>query len=127
MYSSSGKTAWNPYGMPLAMTIILITSGVTLTLAHASLCVRGMKLAAILQPLALTLVLAVLFLALQAFEYVNLPISINDGVLGSVFFMSTGFHGFHVLVGSVFLAVCLYRLYKGYMVSDNHVSFECAI
>jgi len=70
--------------------------------------------------------LALLFLSLQGFEYVNLPISINDGVFGSTFFMATGFHGFHVLVGGVMLTVCFVRLMTQYIVSDSHPALECA-
>jgi heme/copper-type cytochrome/quinol oxidase subunit 3 len=74
------------------------------------------------------LCLALLFLFLQAVEYANLPISINDGVFGSTFFMATGFHGFHVLVGSIFLFVCLVRhgMHR-FLTSDSHASYEFAI
>jgi heme/copper-type cytochrome/quinol oxidase subunit 3 len=113
--------------MPLAMTVVLITSGLTLTASHVALC-RKKATQNVIDMLALTLFLAVVFLFLQAFEYVNIPLSINDGVFGSTFFMATGFHGFHVLVGSIFLGVCLvrhnfYRLFT----SDSHSSYEFAI
>lgn len=109
------------------MTAILITSGLTLTASHVALC-HKLPTSNVLNPLAVTLVLAVTFLFIQAFEYVNLPISINDGVFGSTFFMATGFHGFHVLVGSIFLTVCFVRhaLYR-FFTSDSHSSYEFAI
>jgi heme/copper-type cytochrome/quinol oxidase subunit 3 len=120
-------SSWNSLNMPLAMTVVLITSGLTLTASHVALC-RKKATQNVIDMLALTLFLAVVFLFLQAFEYVNIPLSINDGVFGSTFFMATGFHGFHVLVGSIFLGVCLvrhnfYRLFT----SDSHSSYEFAI
>lgn len=121
------QSSWNALNIPFAMTAVLIASGFTLTASHVALCHKS-PTSAVLQPLALTLFLAISFLFVQAFEYVNLPISINDGVFGSTFFMATGFHGFHVLVGSIFLFVCyirhaLYRLFT----SDSHASYEFAI
>jgi heme/copper-type cytochrome/quinol oxidase subunit 3 len=126
LHTLVGTSTWNPYNMPLAMTLILVTSGFTLTASHVALCIKYGSLNAALRPLAVTLVLAVSFLLLQAFEYVNLPISINDGIFGSTFFMATGFHGFHVLVGSIFLAVCLVRMYKRFFACDDHFSLEAA-
>lgn len=121
------SSSWNPLNMPLSMTAILISSGLTLTASHVSLC-HKLPSSDVSIPLVLTLVLAVLFLCLQAIEYVNLPISINDGVFGSTFFMATGFHGFHVFVGSIFLAVCYIRhgLHR-FLTSDSHASYEFAI
>jgi heme/copper-type cytochrome/quinol oxidase subunit 3 len=113
--------------MPLAMTLILVISGVTLTASHMGVCNIYGALKNAMDPLIVTLVLAIGFLILQAFEYVNLPISINDGIFGSTFFMATGFHGFHVLVGGIFLTVCLLRLYGRFIVGDSHPGFECAI
>ena len=126
LHTLIGTSTWNPYNMPLAMTFILVTSGFTLTASHVALCIKYGSLGAALRPLAVTLVLAVSFLLLQAFEYVNLPISINDGIFGSTFFMATGFHGFHVLVGTIFLAVCLFRMYKRFFACDDHFSLEAA-
>jgi cytochrome c oxidase subunit 3 len=127
MFALVGTSTWKPYGMPLAMTFILITSGLTLTASHIAICVEHGSLMAAIRPLVVTLILAFSFLLLQFFEYVNLPISINDGIFGSTFFMATGFHGFHVLVGSIILAVCLLRMYQRFFASDGHVSFECGI
>ena len=113
--------------MPLAMTFILITSGLTLTASHVAICLPYGSIFAALRPLLVTLVLAFSFLLLQFFEYVNIPLSINDGVFGSTFFMATGFHGFHVLVGSIILVICLIRMYERFYASDAHVSYECGI
>lgn len=94
---------WDPYVIPLAMTIVLITSGITVTAAHTYVRLNEKQSAFI--ELSLTLVLAIVFLFLQIFEYVNSPFSINTSVFGSTFFMTTGFHGFHVLIGGIFLSV----------------------
>jgi heme/copper-type cytochrome/quinol oxidase subunit 3 len=67
-----------------------------------------------------------MFTILQLFEYIDAPFNINDGIYGSTFFMATGFHGFHVLVGTIFLAVCLYRGIKYHFTDKHHVGFEAA-
>jgi cytochrome c oxidase subunit 3 len=85
------------------MTLVLITSGVTVTAAHTYVRLNDKKSAFF--ELSLTLLLAVVFMLLQIFEYVNCPFSINTSVFGSTFFMTTGFHGFHVLIGGIFLSV----------------------
>jgi heme/copper-type cytochrome/quinol oxidase subunit 3 len=76
--------------------------------------------------LILTIVLAVFFTALQVLEYVEAPFSIADGVYGSTFFMATGFHGFHVFIGTCFLTVCLVRLLKNHFTREHHFGFEAA-
>jgi cytochrome c oxidase subunit 3 len=116
---------WNPFVIPLAMTLILITSGVTVTAAHVS--IRCANYSQSHDALVLTLFLAVVFLFLQFFEYVNCPFSINTSSFGSIFFLTTGFHGLHVLIGGIFLAVCLARLTLNHILSDSHVGVEAAI
>jgi len=76
--------------------------------------------------LLLTIALAIVFTGLQAFEYASAPFSISDSVYGSVFYMTTGFHGFHVFVGTCFLAVCTLRLYFNHFTREHHVGFEFA-
>jgi len=71
-------------------------------------------------------VLAFFFTALQGFEYVSAPFSISDGMFGSTFFMATGFHGFHVLIGTIFLTVCLFRLLLNQFSIQHHFGFEAA-
>jgi heme/copper-type cytochrome/quinol oxidase subunit 3 len=68
----------------------------------------------------------VIFTACQAFEYYSAPFSINDGIYGSVFYMATGFHGFHVMVGTVFLAVALWRQIYYHFTRQHHFGFEAA-
>jgi heme/copper-type cytochrome/quinol oxidase subunit 3 len=76
--------------------------------------------------LILTIVLATLFTGFQAFEYVTAQFTISDGIYGSTFFMATGFHGFHVAIGTIFLAVCLVRLMMDHFTIQHHFGFEAA-
>lgn len=116
--------AFNPWGVPLLNTFILLLSGATVTWAHHSI-IAGRKEPAKLGML-LTLFLAVTFTALQAYEYIEATFSISDGVYGSTFFMATGFHGFHVMVGTAFIAVMTVRLVKSHMTKKHHFGFEAA-
>lgn len=76
--------------------------------------------------LALTLILAITFTAFQAYEYIEASFNISDGVYGSTFFMATGFHGFHVIIGTIFLTVCFIRLSKNHFTKIHHFGFEAA-
>jgi heme/copper-type cytochrome/quinol oxidase subunit 3 len=89
-------------------TLILLCSGATVTYAHHAI-TAGQKSDAVLG-LILTVFLAIIFTGFQAFEYTSANFTITDGIFGSTFFMATGFHGFHVFIGTVFLSVCLVRL-----------------
>ncbi|KAG7168385.1 Cytochrome c oxidase subunit 3-like 2 [Homarus americanus] len=79
-----------------------------------------------IQSLALIIILGVYFSALQAFEYVEASFTIADSVYGSTFFVATGFHGLHVVIGTSYLAICFYRLYICHCSSDHHFGFEAA-
>ncbi len=119
-----GITTLDPWSIPLLNTIILLNSGMTLTYSHY--CIRaGLKKKAVLS-LLFTIVLAVYFTMLQYLEYVNAPFTISDSVYGSVFFMITGFHGFHVIIGTLFLTVCLVRLNRNHFAKKQHLGFEAA-
>jgi heme/copper-type cytochrome/quinol oxidase subunit 3 len=76
--------------------------------------------------LIFTIILAFLFTALQAFEYVSANFTISDGIYGSTFFMATGFHGFHVIIGTIFLTVCFFRLVLNHFTIQHHFGFEAA-
>jgi len=117
-------TILDPWKIPLLNTIILLSSGATVTYAHHSIIV-GDKEASI-KGLLYTVVLAIIFTSLQAFEYLNSPFSISDGVYGSTFYLTTGFHGFHVFIGTCFLFVCLVRLFKNHFTREHHFGFEAA-
>ena len=127
-----GVELLDPWQLPLLNTIILLLSGTTVTWAHHALQVgdrKGAKLG-----LLITVLLGALFTGVQAYEYQHIihehlffnDEAANSGLYGSIFFMATGFHGFHVLVGSIFLLVCLLRLYAGQMSPEKHFGFEAA-
>lgn len=121
----AGITALNPMTVPLLNTILLLSSGATVTYAHHAL-IEGNRRAAIVGT-GLTIVLAVLFTGLQGFEYIDANFTIADGVYGSCFFFSTGFHGFHVIIGTIFIAVGFYRILAYHYTAEHHIGLEAAI
>nr|YP_010139269.1 cytochrome c oxidase subunit III [Tullbergia mixta]QQK54723.1 cytochrome c oxidase subunit III [Tullbergia mixta] len=120
----TGIYPFNPFEIPLLNTLILLSSGVTVTWAHHAIIQDNHSEA--IQGLAATIILGVYFTALQAYEYIEASFSISDSVYGSTFFVATGFHGLHVLIGSIFLATCLIRLYLNHFSSSHHFGFEAA-
>ena len=112
------------WGVPLLNTLILLCSGTTVTWAHHAL-IHGDR-EGLKTGLWLTIILGVLFTSIQAFEYWNAPFNFGENTYGSAFFMATGFHGFHVLVGTIFLIVCLKRAYNGDFTPTQHFGFEAA-
>ena len=116
------------WGLPLVNTLILLSSGVTLTIAHHAL--KANARGQVLLWLGLTVVLGLLFLFFQAEEYIHayrdLNLTMGSGIYGSTFFMLTGFHGAHVLLGTIMLAVMWARTAKGHFTPDNHFGFEAA-
>jgi len=124
VWPPKGLEVLNPWQIPLLNTVILLSSGASVTWTHHAI-LAGYRWQAVVS-LVLTVVLAVVFTALQGVEYVDAPFTLSDGVYGSTFFMATGFHGFHVLVGSCFLIVCLFRLRSGQFTKRHHVGFEAA-
>ncbi len=119
-----GIEVLDPYHLPLFNTVILLLSGTTVTWAHHALVhnQRGMlKLM-----LFITIALGVLFTFVQAYEYAHAPFTFSESIYGATFFMATGFHGFHVLIGTVFLTVCLLRAMAGHFKPEQHFGFEAA-
>jgi cytochrome c oxidase subunit III len=114
----------NPFELPLLNTIILLCSGTTVSWAHHAL-IHGDR-TGLKQGLWATIALGVLFSAIQAYEYGVAPFAFGGNTYSSAFYMATGFHGFHVIVGTIFLAVCLYRAYLGHFTSRQHFGFEAA-
>jgi cytochrome c oxidase subunit III len=121
----TGVEVFNPWHLPLVNTLILLTSGTTVTWAHHALLQndrQGLKWG-----LICTIVLGALFTCVQAWEYSHAKFAFNGGnIYGSTFFMATGFHGFHVLIGTIFLTVCLFRALKGDFTPKQHFGFEAA-
>ena len=124
IWPPKGIEVFNPIEIPLLNTLILLCSGATVTYAHHAI-TAGNKIEAVFG-LVLTVVLAILFTGLQAFEYVSAGFTISDGIYGSTFYMATGFHGFHVLIGTIFLTVCLIRLTLDHFTVQHHFGFEAA-
>ena len=119
-----GVEVFNPWHLPLLNTVILLTSGATVTWAHHAL--RENKRGGLIWGLVLTVVLGVAFTCIQAYEYAHAGFGFTDGIYSSTFFMATGFHGAHVIIGSIFLMVCLGRSLAGHFKPDHHFGFEAA-
>nr|ALO77627.1 cytochrome c oxidase subunit 3 [Galerucinae sp. 846596] len=119
-----GILIFNPLEIPLLNTLILLTSGLTVTWAHHSLMENNSKQS--LQSLMMTVALGFYFSILQSYEYLEASFSIADSSYGSTFFMATGFHGFHVIIGTTFLLICLIRIYQTHLSSSHHFGFEAA-
>lgn len=124
LWPPKGIETISAYGVPLANTILLVSSGATVTWCHHAIVANNKDEAC--TGLIATIVLAALFTLLQIAEYLTAPFNISTSVFGSCFFMTTGFHGFHVFVGTCFLAVCLYRLIENHFTKQHHFGFEAA-
>jgi len=115
----------NPYGIPFLNTVLLLSSGITITYAH-----RGARQGSkkhVIRGLTLSILYGLIFLLLQYHEYNSLVFNIADSVYGSIFYVLTGFHGLHVILGLVFLTKCLLSAHKGIYRSKNHAGLEAAI
>jgi cytochrome c oxidase subunit 3 len=120
-----GVYTFDPWGLPFMNTMILLLSGTTVTWAHHCLIEGDRK--GMVQGLALTVLLGLCFTTFQAIEYGHAPFSfVGGGIYPSVFFMATGFHGFHVIVGTCFLLVCTLRAVRGDFSAERHFGFEAA-
>lgn len=115
---------FDPFQIPLFNTIILLSSGVSITWAHHSLIENNYSQTTL--GLFITIILGVFFTILQGYEYIEASFSINDSSYGTTFFIATGFHGLHVLVGTTFLLTCLIRHINLYFSSSHHFGFEAA-
>lgn len=124
VWPPTGITPFNPYHIPLLNTTILLASGVTVTWSHHSIIEKDYSGA--FNGLALTVFLGVYFSILQAFEYIEAPFTITDRIYGTTFYVATGFHGLHVLIGTTFLLINLIRIFNGHFSSNHHFSFEAA-
>lgn len=120
-----GIDAVNPFELPLLNTIILLSSGVTVTYAHHSL-IQGNRSGAI-NGTIYTVILALIFTALQGVEYSVSSFTISDGIFGSSFYFGTGFHGLHVMIGTAFIAVGLWRILAYHSTDNHHLGMESGI
>lgn len=119
-----GIQAFNPFGVPLINTIILLSSGVRITWSHHAL-MEG-NLTESLEGLKITIGLGIYFTLIQLLEYIEAPFSIRDSAFGRTFFVATGFHGLHVIVGTTFLLATYFRIEKCIFRSTHHFGFEAA-
>nr|WRW11477.1 cytochrome c oxidase subunit III [Eteoneus sigillatus] len=119
-----GIYSFNPMEIPLLNTMILLTSGMTVTWTHHSLIFNDYKQTK--NSLILTVMLGVLFTILQGYEYMESKFTISDSIYGSCFFMATGFHGLHVIIGTIFLMTCMVRHLKNHFSKNHHYGFEAA-
>ncbi len=124
VWPPKGVKTFDPWGLPLINTLILLTSGATVTYAHHSL-VKGDR-KGLVWGLVFTVALGLIFTVLQAIEYSHAGFTFADNIYGATFFMATGFHGFHVIVGTIFLFVILLRSLKGHFTPTHHFGFEAA-
>uniref|UniRef100_A0AAU7VAI2 Cytochrome c oxidase subunit 3 n=1 Tax=Stenopsocus nepalensis TaxID=3074945 RepID=A0AAU7VAI2_9NEOP len=120
----NGVHPFNPIQIPLLNTIILLSSGATITWAHHALLKNNYTQT--VSSLVLTVVLGLYFTTLQAYEYIEASFTIADSVYGSTFFMATGFHGLHVIIGTIFIVISLGRQVKPHFSNNHHFGFEAA-
>jgi cytochrome c oxidase subunit 3 len=125
IWPPKGLNVLDPWGVPLLNTLILLFSGATITWAHQLILVGNFYQTA--YALAITINLALFFTGLQICEYIDANFDISDGIYGSVFFMLTGLHGSHVLVGTIFITVCLIRHFYKHFTRTHHIGLESAI
>ncbi len=124
VWPPKGIETFNAWDLPFLNTLILLSSGATLTWAHHGLIEDYRR--DVVRGLAATIALGVIFTAIQAYEYSHAAFGFKEGIYPTTFYMATGFHGFHVIVGTIFLTVCLVRTIKGHFKPDHHVGFEAA-
>jgi cytochrome c oxidase subunit 3 len=111
--------------VPLANTIILLSSGAAITFAHHSIIIGNRRGTII--GIILTVIIAIVFTALQGFEYMEAPFCFADGAYGSTFFIATGFHGLHVIIGTLFITVAFFRILSYQLTDHHHLGFEASI
>jgi heme/copper-type cytochrome/quinol oxidase subunit 3 len=125
IWPSIGLILIDPWKLPFLNTLILLLSGFYLTCAHYELKLKNYNNTLFF--LTLVIILGLFFTCIQYFEYKEAFFSISDGIYGSLFYLLTGFHGFHVLVGTIFLIVCFFRLFLWHFTDTHHLGFEFAI
>jgi cytochrome c oxidase subunit 3 len=122
----AGIETFDPWHLPLINTLILLCSGAAATWAHHALVHDNNNRKDIKQGLIIAILLGMIFTVFQAYEYGHAAFSFGGNIYGANFFMATGFHGFHVVVGTIFLFICLLRVLRGHFTPENHLGFEAA-
>jgi cytochrome c oxidase subunit III len=124
IWPPKGVHPFDAFELPFLNTMILLLSGTTVTWAHHSLLEGDRK--GMLLGLGITILLGLSFTGVQGYEYSHAAFGFKDGIYPSTFFMATGFHGFHVIIGTTFLIVCWFRARAGHFKPDHHFGFEAA-
>lgn len=124
VWPPEGITTFDPFDLPFMNTLILLLSGTTVTWAHAALLQGNRR--DVIRALSITVALGVLFSCCQAYEYSHAAFGLTDGKYASTFYLATGFHGLHVIIGTIFLAVNLVRAIRGSLDPKQHLGFEFA-
>ena len=124
VWPPEGIKTFDPFHLPFLMTLVLLLSGCTVTWAHHAILEGKQDEAA--RALGITVLLGVVFSCLQAYEYAQAYFGFTDGIYASTFYMATGFHGLHVIIGTIFLAVCWWRCAQGHFTPKSHFGFEAA-
>ena len=124
-FPPAGIEVFDPWHLPLINTLILLCSGAAATWAHHAIA-HDEDRKSMVQGLVIAVGLGVLFIVFQAYEYQHAAFGFSGNIYGANFFMATGFHGFHVIVGTIFLAICMLRAMRGHFTKDQHLGFEAA-
>nr|YP_010415462.1 cytochrome c oxidase subunit III [Ziczacella heptapotamica]USC52152.1 cytochrome c oxidase subunit III [Ziczacella heptapotamica] len=124
IWPPKGILPFNPINIPMLNTMILLSSGVSITWAHNALINKNYN--QMIQSMVITIMLGFYFSLLQLYEYIESPFCISDSVYGATFFMATGFHGLHVIIGTIFILISLMRMTKLHFSNDHHVGFEAS-
>nr|WCH57851.1 cytochrome c oxidase subunit 3 [Caulacanthus ustulatus] len=122
IWPPKGICVLNPWEIPFLNTLILLLSGCTVTWCHHAI-ISNLRVQAVIS-LLITIILAIIFTLFQGYEYNMADFRLSDGIYGSTFYMATGFHGFHVLIGTISLSICLIRLIKYELTRQHHFGFE---
>jgi cytochrome c oxidase subunit 3 len=125
VWPPKGINVFHPFQIPLLNTLLLLLSGISITWSHHAMMCDNPKEAE--KGLLVTILLALIFTACQGFEYVEASFTISDGVYGTTFYVTTGLHGLHVLIGTIFLVVCFFRHRKGHFLPNHHIGYLSAI
>lgn len=119
-----GITSFNPINIPILNTIILLRSGITITWAHHSILTKNYR--RIIKAIVITVSLGIYFSLLQLYEYIESPFCMSDSIYGSTFFLATGFHGLHVIIGTIFILISTKRNMRLHISKNHHVGFEAS-